>query len=163
MSGVPTSPDSAVANFHALKINMSGNLVSHNLLRLSIRACVVVILCSMATVSAHAKRLPPKPVAPVIADVIRYSAESDGTDSYVVATSEASGKVLWRKKVFHTRVHWWRGEEDNQWLFISDLKLAEHYLIVRDEKNRCYLVSPKTRRGNRRPRHDSFRPQTPRD
>jgi hypothetical protein len=43
---------------------------------------------------------------------------------------------LWRVKVFHTRIKFWR-EEDNQWLFISDLKLAGNSLLVRDEKNRC--------------------------
>lgn len=130
---------------------------------MSIRACVVVILCSMGMVSVHAKRVPPKPVAPVIADGIRYSAEGDGIDSYVVATNDTTGKVLWRKKVFHTRVHWWRGEEDNQWLFISDLKLAEHSLLVRDEKNRCYLISVRTRRVDKHPCGDGFPPQTPRD
>ena len=37
--------------------------------------------------------------------------------------------------MFHTRIKFWRGEEDNQWLFISDLKLAGDSLLVRDEKS----------------------------
>jgi len=64
-----------------------------------------------------AKRVPPKEVSPIVADGIRYSADGDGTDSYVVASDEASGKTLWSVKVFHTRIKFWR-EEDNQRLLI---------------------------------------------
>jgi hypothetical protein len=106
------------------------------------RLLIPFVLCSIL---ATAKRVPPKPVPPIIADGIRYSAEGDGKDSFVVATDETSGKTLWRVKVFHTRIEFWRGEEDNQWLFISDLKLAGNNLLVRDEKNRCYSISVNTR------------------
>jgi len=90
----------------------------------------IVLLCLFSSTCATAKRVPPKPVAPIVADAIRYSADGDGKDSYVVATDEASGRTLWRVKVFHTRIKFWRGEEDNQWLFISDLKLAGDSLLV---------------------------------
>jgi len=129
---------------------------------MKMRLWIVVLLCSMSIVYAHAKRVPPKPVAPVIAQGIRYAAEGDGTNSYNVATNETSGNVLWRKKVFHTQVHWWRGEEDNQWLFISDLKLAGNSLLVRDEKNRCYLISLKTHDVNKHGCGDAFSQQIPR-
>jgi hypothetical protein len=102
--------------------------------------------------------VPPKPVPPIVADGIRYSAEGDGKDSYVVATDEASGKTLWRVKVFHTRIKFWR-EEDNQWLFISDLKLAGNSLLVRDEKNRCYSIYLNARRVNKVPCNNVFPPQ----
>src|SRR5713101_6514354 len=105
----------------------------------------IVLLCLFGSICATAKRVPPKPVPPVVADGIRYSAEGDGKDGYVVATAEASGKTLSRVKVFHTRIEFWRGEEDNQWLFISDLKLAGDSLLVRDEKNRCYSIHPNVR------------------
>jgi hypothetical protein len=99
----------------------------------------IVLLCLFSSICATAKRVPPKSVPPIVADGIRYSAEGDGKDSYVVAIDEVSGKTLWRVKVFHTRIKFWR-EEDNQWLFISDLKLAGNSLLVRDEKNRCYSI-----------------------
>ena len=101
----------------------------------------IVLFCLFASICATAKRVPPKSVPPIAANGIRYSADGDGKDSYVVATDEASGKTLWRVKVFHTRINFLRGEEDNQWLFISDLKLGENSLLVRDEKNRCYSGS----------------------
>jgi hypothetical protein len=122
----------------------------------------VVLLCLFSSICATAKRVPPKPVAPVVADGIRYSAEGDGKDSYVVATDEASGKTLWRAKVFHTRIEFWRGEEDNQWLFISDLKPVGNNLLIRDEKNRCYSISMSTKRVKKAPCGDAFSPQEPR-
>lgn len=119
----------------------------------------IVFLCLFSSICATAKRIPPKPVSPIVADGIRYSADGDGKDSYVVATDEATGKSLWRLKVFHTRIKFWRGEEDNQWLFISDLKLAGSSLIVRDEQNRCYTIYLNTKRVNKAPCDSVFFPQ----
>jgi hypothetical protein len=111
---------------------------------------------------ATAKRVPPKPVAPKVADGIRYSAAGDGKDSYVVATDEARGKSLWKVKVFHTRIKFWRGGEDNQWLFISDLELAGASLLDRAEKNRCYSICLNTKRVKKAPCGNIFLPQEPR-
>ena len=119
----------------------------------------MILLCLFTSICATAKRVPPKPVAPIAANGIRYSAHGDGKDSYVVATDEASGKTLWTVKVFHTRINFWRGEEDNQWLFISDLKLGENSLLVRDEKNRCYSVHLNTKRLKKPPCGGDFPPQ----
>ena len=96
------------------------------------------VLASLA-VSALAKRLSPKPVTPVTSGGIRYSAEGDGRDQYVVAADASTGNVLWRVKVFHTDIKpWW--EEDVQWVYITNLKIADKSLFVRDEKSRCYSV-----------------------
>jgi len=122
----------------------------------------IVLLFLFCPICAIAKRVPPKPVPPIVAGGIRYSAEGDGKDSYVVATDEASGKTLWRVKVFHTRIEFWRGEEDNQWVFISDLKLTGNSLLVRDEKNRCYSILLNTRRVNKVECGNDFPPQEPR-
>ncbi len=122
----------------------------------------IILLCLLSSIYATAKRLPPKPVPPIVAEGIRYSAHGDGKESFVVATDEASGKTLWRVKVFHHRIEFWRGEEDNQWLFISDLKLAGDSLLVRDEKNRCYSIHLNTRHLNKAPCDDLFPQQEPR-
>ncbi len=106
-----------------------------------------------------AKRVAPKDVPPIVANGIRYSATGDGRDSFVVATEEATGKNLWRVKVFHTRIEFWRGEEDNQWVFISDLKIAADSLLVRDEKNRCYSIYLNERRVKKTPCGSDFPPQ----
>jgi hypothetical protein len=98
----------------------------------------------MTTVAA-AKRVPPKPVASVVADGVRYSAEGDGREQYVVATDTSTGRELWRAEVFHTHIKSWV-EEDVQWVFITNLRLMDNSLFVRDEKARCYSVDLKTHR-----------------
>jgi hypothetical protein len=119
----------------------------------------VLLLCVFCSVSATAKRVAPRDVPPVTANGIRYSAEGDGRDSYVVATDAKSGQTLWRVKVFHTRIKFWQGEEDNQWLFISDLKLSADSLFARDEKNRCYSINLNTRRVRKMECGNAFPPQ----
>jgi hypothetical protein len=114
------------------------------------------------SISAAAKRVPPKQVPPIVANGVEDSTAGDGRDSYVGATDKATWKTLWKVKVFHTRVEWWRREEDNQWLFISDLKLTGSSLLARDEKNRCYLISLSTQRVKKAPCGDAFPLQAPR-
>jgi len=121
-----------------------------------------LLLSIFGTICASAKRVPPKDVPPVVIDGVRYSADGDGRDSFVVATDVPSGKESWRVKVFHTRIKFWRGEEDNQWIFISDLKFAENSLLVRDEKNRCYSIPLNTKHVKKAQCGSVFPPQEPR-
>jgi hypothetical protein len=86
----------------------------------------------------------PRPVSPVILDGISYSADGDGRDQYVVAADALSGIELWKVKVFHNNIKFWI-EEDVQWVFITNLKLANNSLFVRDEKARCYSIDLKRR------------------
>ena len=67
-----------------------------------------------------------------------------------------------RSRVFHTRTEFWRGEEDNQWVFISDLKFAGNSLLVRDEKNRCYSIELNTKHVKKAQCGSVFPPQEPR-
>jgi hypothetical protein len=106
-------------------------------------ALIVVAVFSIPS-GLSAKRLEPKPVKPVVSANIEYSADGDGRTGYVVATQVATGKELWRVKIFHIHVKPWL-EEDVQWVFISDLKLLDNTLLVRDEKSRCYRVDLATR------------------
>jgi hypothetical protein len=106
---------------------------------------MVCTAVAVLTATALAKRLPPEPVTPVVAQGLRYSAEGDGRDQYVLASNATSGKELWKVKVFHTHVHS-EMEQDVQWVFITNLKLVNDALLVRDEKARCYSVDLKTHR-----------------
>jgi hypothetical protein len=90
--------------------------------------------------TAVAKRVPPKPVPPVVLNGIRFSAGGDGRNQYVVAEDPSNGKELWRVKVFHNRIKFWI-EEDVQWVFITNLKAMENSLLVRDELSRCYSIN----------------------
>jgi hypothetical protein len=115
---------------------MIRQIAGRSLWKLLIFALAFVLFSSSVT----AKRVPPKPVTPVVSGGIRYSAKGDGRDQYVVAEDSASGQELWRVKVFHNRIKFW-DEEDVQWVFITNLKLADNSLLVRDERSRCYSVN----------------------
>ena len=114
-------------------------------MRIQFRTAFVCAVVAMATCTAGAKIAPLKPVAPVDSNGVRYSADRDGRDQYVVATDIASGKQLWRVRVFHTHIKFWI-EEDVQWVFITNLKWVNNSLLVRDGKARCYSVDIKTHR-----------------
>ena len=118
--------------------------------KLQLRAVIVHATLTLATVVAAAKIAPPKPVVPVEANGVRYSADRDGRDQYAVATDIATGKQLWKVKVFHTHIKFWI-EEDVQWVFITDLKLMDSALFVRNGKARCYAVDINSHRVRKAP------------
>jgi hypothetical protein len=127
------------------------------MLRRHLWTLVAFTTLAVITTNAFAKRRPPKPVAPVVADGVRYSADiavvdgvhmprgisDDGREHYVVATDVSTGSELWRAKVFRTHIKFWI-EEDVQHVYMTNLKLVEDSLFVRDEKARCYSVDIKT-------------------
>jgi outer membrane protein assembly factor BamB len=122
------------------------------------RLAFVCALIALAMCTAAAKIASLKPVTPVDSNGVRYSADRDAEDQYVVATDIATGKQLWRVRVFHTHIKFWV-EEDVQWVFIANLKLVDNSLWVRDGKARCYAVDVKTHRVRRAPCRGVFEEQ----
>jgi len=114
------------------------------------------VLFALFATTATAKRIPPKPVTPVVFEGIRYSADGNGRDQYVVAEDAATGRLLWKVRIFHTRISFWT-EEDVQWVYISHLKIMNNSLIVKDERARCYAVELKRRRVKKYRCDDIFR------
>ncbi len=114
------------------------------------RFCFIILCITFLTpVALCAKRIPAKPVKPVSANGITYSAEGDGKNGYVVATQTSTQKELWRVRIFKVHIKFWLGEEDVQWVYITDLRIAGNSLLVRNEKARCYdldLTKRKSRR-----------------
>jgi hypothetical protein len=105
------------------------------------KALSILVAGTLLAISPNlsAKRVAHQPVHPVVSANIIYSAQGDGRTGYVVTNEVATGKELWRAKIFHIHVKPWL-EEDNHWIFISDLKLLDDALLVRDERSRCYRV-----------------------
>ena len=110
--------------------------------RIAVIAWAIVPFIAMAV---QAKRIPQKPVATVTAAGIIYSASGDGADQYVIANDVSSSRELWKVKVFHNHIRFWI-ERDVQFVFISDMKLSDKYLFVRDERDRCYSIDLTNRR-----------------
>ncbi len=101
-----------------------------------------VVLCVASPLvgsSAIAKRNPIKPVQPIISGGIRYSAEGDAGNHYIVATDTSSDRRLWKVKVYHNHIKMWE-EIDVQWVPITKLELLDNSLHIKDEKSRCYSV-----------------------
>jgi len=66
-------------------------------------AVILYAIFAMLTAVAVGKIIPPKPPAPVIANGVRYSADRDGKDQYVVATIISTGEQSWKVRVCFTR------------------------------------------------------------
>ena len=118
----------------------------------------LAILCSVPT---YAKRVPPRPIAHVVANGIEYSVDSDGKTGYVVATNPSNSKELWRVKLYHVHVKFWV-EEDVQWVYFTNLKLVGDTLLARDEMNRCYSVDIRTKKHIKRSCGNEFTPSNSR-
>ena len=117
------------------------------LLRLSaVTLVVAVLVLSILPLELFGKRVPPKPVTPVIYNRIEYAARGDGKIGWIAATEIASGKQLWTVRVFRIHTHFWKGEEDNQWIFISDLTLDQGALLITDERHNRYRLDVRTKR-----------------
>jgi hypothetical protein len=108
------------------------------------RASVLAVSISLV-LTATAKIAPLEPVPPVESNGVRYSADREATDQYIVATEIATRKQLWRVRVVHTHIRFWK-EADVQWVFITNLKLVNDALLVRDSRARCYSVIVKNHR-----------------
>lgn len=109
------------------------------------RRYITLLIALIIVPLSSAKRVPPPKVNPVQSGSVEYSAQGDGTHAWVVATDVVTRKELWRVQVFHIHTHWWKGEEDNQWVYISDLKMEPNALLVKDERESCYSLDLNTR------------------
>lgn len=116
-----------------------------NYLSMIVRRGFLVCVVFAFAVSSLAKRAQPKPVTPLVVDGVRYAAEGNGVDEYVVASDASSGKALWKARVAHND-HDPRLEQDVQDVHITDLKAAKGAVLVRDEKSRCYSIDLLTKR-----------------
>jgi hypothetical protein len=104
---------------------------------------LTLVLLIGNTLPLAAKRIRPPEVNPIVENNVRYSGAGDGKTAYVVASDTATDKVLWRAKIFHVYIKPWI-EGDNQWVFISELKLEGNTLLAKNEKSHCYLLDIKT-------------------
>jgi hypothetical protein len=113
-------------------------------------ACSAVLLAVLFACadSASAKRAAPKPVSAVAYKGITYSALNQGGRANYVIASDSTGKEQFRIKVFDTPIDP-KLEEDVQWVFINELKVSGDFLLVKDEKGRCFAINLTTRGVNR--------------
>ena len=96
--------------------------------------------------SASAKRRAPSLVPPVVWQGVEYRAPLDVEHmGYAQAFELPSGRKLWETKVYQV----WivpTLEEDNQWVFISGMRVQNGKLVIRNENGKSYRLDLKTGR-----------------
>jgi hypothetical protein len=109
------------------------------------RYLIVVLSFFLLSLDLWGKRVPPKPVTPVVYNGIEYSAGGDGKVGSITAAEIATGKQLWTVQLFRVHIYFWKGEEDNQWVCISALRLNQNALLIKDERSHCYRLGLATK------------------
>ncbi len=94
--------------------------------------------------AASAKRSAPKPVPPVVANSVEYSAPHEHM-GFVVATDTVRRQELWRVRIYSVVLE--PGlERDVQDVFITSLALEPGALVITNEKGDSYLLDLATRK-----------------
>ena len=112
----------------------------------TIRLLVIAALASLfSPMLAHAKRLPPPKVEPVVHESVRYVAPNDnGRRAYVQAFDAKSNRLRWEVTVFRSSIDP-SLEEDVQHVYIESMRVENGKLIVVDEHAGLYTVDLRTR------------------
>src|SRR5258708_4656530 len=112
----------------------------------TIRLLVIAALASLSSpMLAHAKRLPPPKVEPVVHEGVRYVAPNDnGRRGYVQAFDSKTNSLLWEVTLFRNSINP-SLEEDVQHVYIESMRIENGKLIVVDEHAGLYTVDLRTR------------------
>lgn len=112
------------------------------------RALAVLVPLFLAATPAMAKRSAPKPVVPVVANAVEYSAPH-AQMGFVVATDTTSKKELWRERIYTVPVDP-ALERDVQDVFITSLTIEQGKLVITNERGESYTLDPATRKVTKR-------------
>lgn len=102
----------------------------------------------LAPTPASAKRAAPKPVPPVVANSVEYSAPHEQM-GFVVATDTISRKELWRVRIYTVRIDP-ALERDVQDVFITSLSLEHGALVITNESRDSYTLNLATHKVTKR-------------
>lgn len=108
------------------------------------RAGMLLLWFLLVATPAFAKRSAPKPVPPVTAGSIEYSAPRE-LMGFVVATDIARRKELWRERIYTVHINP-ALERDVQEVFITSLAVERGTLLIANERGESFAVDLATRR-----------------
>jgi hypothetical protein len=120
---------------------------------------LILLTLSLPCPAAHAKRLAPKEVSPVIHQGIKYSAPHWGAPNgrkqngqYIQARNAETDKLLWELRVYEVK-HDPKLESDVQDIFVTSLKFVQGNLEVTNEAGDKFVIDVSKRKliegGNR--------------
>jgi outer membrane protein assembly factor BamB len=108
------------------------------------KAFISAILISLVlAVPCSAKRAAPQKVTPVIYEGTRYEAPTDQM-GFVVAIDNTTGKKLWEKRIYKVWFKFWP-EKDVQTIYITEMRIENQKLIIRNEKDEYYSLDLRTK------------------
>ena len=117
------------------------------------RANLVTVLVgcvfAVSAASVSAKRGAPRPVKPVTAAGVVYSAPVDAMGC-VVASDASTQRELWRHRIYAVRVDP-SLERDVQDVFITSLQLRGHSLVITNERGERFVLNLSTLKVTREP------------
>jgi hypothetical protein len=126
------------ATSNTSKSRSERKMMCHVILTLALTAALMPAV-------AHAKRVAPPKVEPVVHEGVRYVAPNDdGQRAYVQAWDTNTTKMLWEVTVFRNRIIP-DLEEDVQHVYIRQMSIRDGKLLVIAENNRAHSVDLKTR------------------
>jgi len=102
-----------------------------------------IILSLVLAVPCLAKRAAPQKITPVIHEGVRYEAPIDQM-GFVVAFDNATGKKLWEKRIYKVWFKFWL-EKDVQTIYITEMKIENQRMMIRNEKDEVYSLDLKTK------------------
>ncbi len=104
---------------------------------------IAIIISLALAVPCLAKRAAPQKVTPVIYEGVRYEAPIDQM-GFVLAFDNTTGKKLWEKRIYKVWFKFWL-EKDVQTIYITDMRIENQKLIIRNEKGEYYSLDLKTK------------------
>jgi hypothetical protein len=112
--------------------------------------CGLLIATTLMTSRAHAKRVAPKEIRPVVAAGVRYKVPHFGAvhdkpqnGGYVQAWDIRTGKLLWDRMIYRVR-HDPALEGDVQDVFITGIRLKKRTLRVTNDRSEAFEMDLKT-------------------
>jgi hypothetical protein len=114
--------------------------------------CCLLIMATLMTPRAHAKRVAPKEIRPVVAAGVRYKVPHFGAlhdkpqnGGYVQAWDIRTSKLLWDRMVY--RIRYDRSlEGDVQDVFITGIRLKKRTLRVTNDQSEAFEMDLTTGR-----------------
>jgi hypothetical protein len=121
-----------------------------NISRPTIASLLSTVFVFASVVSLQAKRGAPPFVKPVTIGSVRYSALAQPQlMGFVIATDVATGKELWRQRIYRVRMKPLL-EKDVQWVFITSLIRRDRTLLVTNERDEHFTLDLTTRKVTKR-------------
>ena len=120
--------------------------------KIKMKGILIIIFLVGIIPYALAKRMAPKEVPIITHEEIEYSAphftylfsnEMKHNGGYLLAKDAKTRNKMWLKEIYEIKINPFL-ERDVQEIFITEIKILDGKLQIKDQKERTFIVDPKT-------------------